>query len=44
MIFKAYLEKIKNDISESDIESLNSLMNGFTAADIISLLRESVIQ
>ncbi len=42
-ILKAYLSNLKHDLTEENINEINSSMNGFTGADIVSLIRESLL-
>lgn len=42
-IFRLYLNKAHHQLTEAEVAELNFQMNGFTGADIASLLRESII-
>lgn len=43
-IFKCYLERTKHSLSQDDILEINLQMNGFTGADVVSLLRETLLE
>eukprot|EP01016_Furgasonia_blochmanni_P057240 TRINITY_DN9902_c0_g1_i3.p1 TRINITY_DN9902_c0_g1~~TRINITY_DN9902_c0_g1_i3.p1 ORF type:complete len:404 (-),score=72.11 TRINITY_DN9902_c0_g1_i3:66-1277(-) len=43
-ILKLMLGKTKNTLKEEDINEINSDMNGFTGADVLTLIRESFMQ
>jgi AAA family ATPase len=43
-ILKVFMEKVPHDLTENDIVDINSNINGFSGADIMTLVRESVLK
>ena len=43
-IVRYYLGKVKNDLTEEEVQALNENMNGFTGADVFSSLRKGILK
>ncbi|EAR89093.2 AAA family ATPase CDC48 subfamily protein (macronuclear) [Tetrahymena thermophila SB210] len=43
-ILNCYLERTKHNLNQDDILEINLQMNGFTGADVVSLLRETLLE